>query len=375
MKKKLAYVVTEKGCMDPTTGAFQHITVGLRELVKHFDVETILPDSQPIKLSRATVSAPSVRGFRSGQLFGALRDIRDFYRLLIESFRLSKKVRTVGCSSVYIRVQALSPLPLLFRCLGIKTFLEANGLQFESRKTRFPSLLSFSYKPFERLVYRTATYVFFVGSYGHFWQIEGDNWSNVENGIEAELLEYDILPKRIIAPFRFCLLARLVGHHQANVLIDAFKQLPLKDCEKLELHMIGSGFENLEQELHSRIKLKNHGHVSHDKIKVLLDQVDVGIITGGPEYASHMKLFDYAASGCLILAPRTYHLETCYSGQGVHFFEPGNSEDLCNCLRHVLSNPQIISESGSKLRQWIKKNYSWESIFAYKAEVIHRFQI
>jgi hypothetical protein len=37
VKMKLAYIVTEQGCMDPTTGAFQHISMGIRELSILFD--------------------------------------------------------------------------------------------------------------------------------------------------------------------------------------------------------------------------------------------------------------------------------------------------------------------------------------------------
>ena len=41
MKQKLANVVTESGCMDPTTSAHQHISAGMRELSKYFEVTSI----------------------------------------------------------------------------------------------------------------------------------------------------------------------------------------------------------------------------------------------------------------------------------------------------------------------------------------------
>ncbi len=40
---RLAYIVTEKGCMSPNTGAFEHIKNGIHELSKHFDLVTFLP--------------------------------------------------------------------------------------------------------------------------------------------------------------------------------------------------------------------------------------------------------------------------------------------------------------------------------------------
>ena len=233
--------------MDPTTGAYQHISMGLRELGKYAELVEFVPAPPSRTRSVTPVSSSDKKeaGLRASGAWGALRDLRDFVRNCRSGWRIAKAVKRSGCEAAYVRVEYLQPVSLFLRRMGINVFLEANGLQFESRKRRFKSWLSCLYEPFERYIYSKAEHVFFVGSYGDYWKLPDTNWTNVKNGIEPELFSIDLPPKPQTPPLKLCLLARLVGHHQVDVLIDANKSLDPQIAKQVELHLIGSGFEVL----------------------------------------------------------------------------------------------------------------------------------
>ena len=74
---KLAYIVTEKGCMVPETGAFNHITSGIRELSKHFDLITLLPDKvEEINSSKLNNFSKKLIGIKN-QVFGGMLEIQE----------------------------------------------------------------------------------------------------------------------------------------------------------------------------------------------------------------------------------------------------------------------------------------------------------
>jgi glycosyltransferase involved in cell wall biosynthesis len=374
MKHKLAYIVTEQGCLDPTTGAYQHISMGIRELNRYAEVVTFLSKSKAP--SRAAVSAergvPKVSGFRSSGIWGALRDMRDFLQNAREGWRVARQVRAAGCEAAYVRVQGLQPISIFLRCYGIKVFLEANGLQFESRKHCFKSWLSSLYRPFERYLYLKADHVFFVGSYGTYWKLPSNNWSEVENGIEPEMLQSREVPVCAGNPIKIVLLARLVAHHKGQVLADALKHLSREQLNHLELHLVGSGFDQLKLDLDQVVEVVDHGFVGREEIGALLRQMDIGVIPNGPPYSSQMKLLDYAAAGCLVVAPDVPHLVNFYQDRGVLFFEYGSAGSLSEALLAAVSKETHVSENAQRLQSHVADNYTWEAIFKRKFDQIHQ---
>ena len=66
MKHKLPYIVTQQVCLDPTTGAYQHISIGIRELGRCAEVVPFIP--QVKQAPQAGVSrkkeVPQVSGVR-----------------------------------------------------------------------------------------------------------------------------------------------------------------------------------------------------------------------------------------------------------------------------------------------------------------------
>ena len=78
---KLIYLISEVGCLNPDSGAFQHISMGVNELSKHFNVFTYVSNRpyniniiQKIHLNNENDFITKKRGI----LYGTLKDIHIF---------------------------------------------------------------------------------------------------------------------------------------------------------------------------------------------------------------------------------------------------------------------------------------------------------
>lgn len=354
--------------MDTTTGAFHHISMGIRELSKHAELVQFLPSLpsrvKPNLLGQGQLSKAT--GFRNTTIWGSFRDLRDLARNMRYGWRIARQVKVSGCQAAYVRVQCLQPISLFLRLRGVKVFLEANGLQFESRRARFRSLFTCLYEPFERFIYTKADHVFFVGSYGQYWKLTTQNWTEVENGIECEMLQGRSQPPCAGKPFKIVLLARLIAHHKGSLLVDAIKEASLSVQNSIELHLIGSGFEQIKLDLKHLLNVVDHGFVDRSGVGDLLHSMDIGVIPDCPPYGSQMKLLDYAAAGCLVIAPDVPHLVNLYSDQGVCFFEVGNASAMAVVISSIVSGRVDVEESAQMLQSHVTEHYTWEAIFCSK---------
>lgn len=354
--------------MDPRSGAYQHISMGIRELSQHADLVQFLPSlpssGKPNSTSRGQSSKAT--GLRQTCIWGAVRDLRDLALNVRYGWRIAREVKASGCKAAYVRVECLQPISIFLRLRGVAVFLEANGLQFESRRARFRSLFSGLYEPFERFVYTKADHVFFVGSYGQYWQLTTQNWTEVENGIEREMLQDRARPPCADKPLKIVLLARLVDHHKGSLLVDAIKGTSLSVQNNIELHLVGSGFEQIKADLKLLVNVVDHGFVGRSCVGDLLRSMDIGVIPDCPPYGSQMKLLDYAAAGCLVLAPDVPHLVNFYSDQGVCFFEVGNASAMAVVISSIVSESLDVEARAHLLQLHVAEHYTWEAIFRSK---------
>ena len=81
--------------------------------------------------------------------------------------------------------------------------------------------------------------------------------------------------------------------------------------------------------------------------------MDCGLITDCPPYTSQMKLLDYAASGCLVLAPYVVHLENLYLGKGVLFFTRRESTSLADKLKALILGDIAANEMAQTLQKHV----------------------
>ena len=371
IKSKGVYVVSEPGCMNPSSGAWRHISMGIAELSKHFEIETILPD---VVEADGILESPKKGGPRRGpdsnRLRGSLRDLKVFLQRSCSAFKLLKEIKKRAPDFVYYRASYLHPLPLLLKLYGIPCFVEANGLQFEGQKMYYASYAVKVARCFEKWLYRSANHVFFVGSYGAYWKLSTDNWTNVENGVEQSFL--DRFPAEKVAadgPVHICFVGHLMKHHQPEVFVEAIKKLA-KEAD-IKIHLIGSQLDALAEDLGEGVVTELHGFLTRDGLVSALEQMDIGVIPGAPEYASQMKLSDYGAARLAVVAPDVYHLKHWYPEELV-FFRSGDGDSLYRALADLIRDPDTCAQRGNSLHQRLKKEMTWDVIFGQKAEVIQK---
>ena len=356
--------------MNPRSGAYQHITIGVRELAKYFEVLPCLP-AHPVDCPGGAVTVSEKERKPSSHLRGSFSDLKTLCRNMLGSVRLVQRIKQQGSHAVYLRMSYFDPLPLLLWLCRIPFFLEANGVQFKSRRRYYTSFLERIAWAFELLSYKLSAHTFFIGSYGDYWQLKASNWSNVENGIESTFIR-DVSKKSIDLDqkLNLGLIARLMSHHQIDVLSAAIIHLNDDVRDALRLHLIGSGFEQLTKDLGGLVEVVNHGFLDREGLSDCMKNIDVGLIAGAQPYSSQMKLFDYGAAKCAVVAAKTYHLGAWFSDAEIEFFEEGDASGLSETLKKLIAERERGRGKGEALYRRIKDEFTWESIFKLKAGVI-----
>lgn len=369
----LAYIVTEAGCMDPTTGAYQHITVGVKELSKYADVQEFFPEAPAKTKSGAGQGVPErgvSRVLKNTLLRGALRDIRDFSARFFRDLSLARRVKQSGVDVVYFRMDFPSFVTVFLPFFHVRVFIEANGIRHLERKTQARSVFQFVYEPLERYLYRKADHVFFVGSMGEYWNLSAENWTNVENGVEPTLFQSRERPAGQGDTLKLVLVAKLMAHHRGSLLSEAIGELDPSLRDRVEVHLVGSGFDVLRSELAPLCPVVDHGFVARDEIGALLRDMDCGVIPDCPPFASQMKLLDYAACGCLVVAPDVFHIRNFYADKGVLFFEQGDSASLAEALEALIRGRIPVGDMARDLQSHVQETYTWDAIFDRKWSTI-----
>ncbi len=372
MRRKIGYLVTERGCLVPGSGAFQHISVGINELSKRFDIIRLFdtPDigTNPPLQSQIQLKPP---WFKRTYLWGTLRDVRTLLRQVITFPQFILKVKRQEINAIYERSAFLSFQGFwVSKLVGLPHFIENNGLKyFEYRKNK--SLFQPFYQRWEKMVYQSASHVFFVGTWGSFADLKTDNWSNVENGVEKALLEHHLTfpTARDDQTLRLAMIAKVMPHHDLAILAQALNDY--KGNLPVALTLIGQGFEHFVSQINnSDIQIAQAGILSRSKALHLLASSHCGIVTCADAFPSHMKLLDYAAVGLLAIVPKTNCLDHYYKSEVVSFYNPGSSCDLLRTLHLCAEDIERCKAKGKRLQLFVKQNYTWERIFEVKSSVI-----
>jgi glycosyltransferase involved in cell wall biosynthesis len=371
---KGAYVVTESGCLDPHTGAYRHIQIGIQELQKYFSIFTIFPDepNQFLDLSSKRKSRKNTKKDKLNFIRGSLIDLKTLLLNTLRAIRLAVQISKQDLDFVYFRASFLGSLPIFLRFLNIPCFIEANGLQFKARQKYYPSLLVPFNRWLEKLNYTSAKYVFFVGSYGDYWVLSCNNWTNLENGVESGFVSsFSQHQKQLSDEINVIFIARLMAHHRPDILIAAIHLMDAEIRKKLHIHLVGSGLETLKSELSDSVKVSYHGFLDRDHLQSLLSWMHVGLIPAAPEYQSQMKLFDYGSAKCVVVAPRTHNFLHWFDDSTLLFFEPNDPLSLAKALTDLAQNIDHFLDKGHRLHQLISEEFTWEYIFSQKAKVIN----
>lgn len=375
--KKGLYIVSESACLVPGKGAYHHIQMGMQYLGRHFEMTLYPMCALPDPISKESLSGSDkvhpVPGYKQTLAWNTLRDLLLFFRNHRNFFSHLKKVRAARPDFIYERTAYLSFGGwLIAKSLGIPHFYENNGVQYYQRQLLYPSLLIPLIGWLERRCYQKSDFVFFVGSWGDFLELPSNNWENIENGVEDDVLlpMYDVEKNYEDQPLRLAMVAKVVPHHRMDILVEALSMITHKD--QWELHFYGDGFDPYLRALPSDLRVVQHGFLPHKELASELGKAHVGVIPGSQPFPSHMKLFDYGAAKMLVVAPRVHHLKKWYGEDELEFFIPENSHDLASILDEIIAEREKIKVKGENLFRRIQRDFTWQQIFGYQASIMDK---
>lgn len=102
------------------------------------------------------------------------------------------------------------------------------------------------------------------------------------------------------------------------------------------------------------------GEVPYSQVPSYLDVMDIVILPHSNDYGSPMKLFEYMASGRIVVAPDLGPIREIID-HGVHgiLFEAGNSTDMVDAICHGLRI--IDSDMGQRAKNKVFSEHTWQN--------------
>ena len=353
--------------MRPTTGAYRHISVGVEELSKYFEVNLFAPPAPAHTLSSAKAVKQSASSRKKSKIWGAFRDVKMLISNHSNLLKLYRYIKKENPDFIYERAAYLNFGGLIVaKLLRKKHFYELNGAPHYAIRKFYSSWLNGAVRKLEQLAFGKADFLFIVGSWQKVLPLKRANWISIENGIEEEFLTYFSGVQKALPAYKIeiVFIGHLMkGNHNPGLLMEGLKMI--EDKTKIRLNLAGSQLEVLETFCKDNgIEVVNHGFLNRNELLPFLEKMHVGVIPGGEEYPSFMKIFEYGGSKCLVIAPDLFNLKYWFGDADVLFFRKNNSSDFHKRLEEVIKNKALIRIYGNQIFNTIKDNYTWPNIFS-----------
>ncbi|RMG22252.1 MAG: hypothetical protein D6730_16860 [Bacteroidetes bacterium] len=372
-RAKGMYVMTEPGCIKSYSGAFLHITNGIRELSRYYHIDILAPKAvQPyIQNGNFTlIPSPEKRtvvdmntGPNTNKLYGLLKDLKTLLVNHLPFFRYYRQVKAARPDFIYERISYLNfNAFLIAKLLNIPYITEVNGVYYEEIRHYYHSWLNGLARRLMLATYRRSDICYMVGGLKQSHGLDGGHYISVQNGIETQFIDrLKDHKKQLELPLQLCFVGHLAYHHRIEVLLDALRKL--KQPQHIHIHFIGANFESLHQAIPPQIQHTFHGMVKHEQLLDLLQQFHVGLIPACRPGDSFMKLYTYGAAKLMCIVPRQRNVEQTFDKGELRFFELENSGQLAACIDEVVQQPEMIHTYGQRLYQTVRQRFTWTSIF------------
>ena len=151
----------------------------------------------------------------------------------------------------------------------------------------------------------------------------------------------------------------------------------IDECDVV-LHLAGS-FDSKEFELNLKSlpawnKVIFHGQVEQSKVRTILAECSIGIVTlhPTPSYleAYPIKMFEYMNAGLAILSSDfPLYRELIGNIACCQFVDPLNPREIASVLNEMLKNPTHLTEMGKRAKNAAEKKFNWNS----EKEKLHKF--
>ncbi len=156
----------------------------------------------------------------------------------------------------------------------------------------------------------------------------------------------------------------LLAYHRVDKLVDSFLRLAV-DHQNIKLLIVGDGevlpaLKEVAVKSSFSDRIKFTGQVSKKEVYSYVSLMDIGVSPSHSWYGSPIKIFEYAALGAVVLAPREpniedvfVHMESAYLFEGVG--------GLFNGVNELILNSNLRIKLANNGKSIVLKNHTWKS--------------
>lgn len=190
------------------------------------------------------------------------------------------------------------------------------------------------------------------------------------NGVDARAFDRPHVAPGPGAPVRVGFVGTFKAWHGLEFVVQAFA-LARERGARLELALVGDGplRAALEADVMARglsEHVRFYGARPHGDIAAFLSAIDVAV-AAAPEkldfYFSPLKVYEYAAAGCAILAPRVGQIEARFRhGQDAYLVPAGDPEALADALVLLADNAGLRAQLGTAARARARVEFDWSVV-------------
>lgn len=153
--------------------------------------------------------------------------------------------------------------------------------------------------------------------------------------------------------------------HGMDTVIDLLAQKALGSRIKLLIVGEGPGRATLMARAEKRgvaDRVQFTGLVDRDAIPSVVAAFDIALQPAATPYASPLKIFEYMALGCAIVAPRQANIEEILTdGEHALMFKPGDLESMRDCVSRLCDNTALRQRIGTAARQLVlDRDMTWD---------------
>ena len=158
-----------------------------------------------------------------------------------------------------------------------------------------------------------------------------------------------------------------VHWHRLDMLLEVFSRMCHK-CPDIDVRLLLVGDGPLKKHLEEdclRLAISEKvifaGAVQHVSVPGILRAVDVAVIPHSNEYRSPVKLFEYMAGECAVIAPQTEPISSVIEhGENGLLFSPMNKGQMLDMFIKFASDKELRSVVAVRARMDVIENYTWK---------------
>ncbi|GAB4130371.1 MAG: glycosyltransferase family 4 protein [Rhodothalassiaceae bacterium] len=259
------------------------------------------------------------------------------------------------------------------RAFDLPLIMEVNAPLAEERKALGNLALERMARRMERRVWRAAEAVLPVSDaladHVRAAGVPEERIHVIPNGVRRERFDgVRSLPTRRELGLSDRIVFGFVGFvrpwHGLDRVLTAFSRI---GDPRLHLLIVGEGpasadLRRLAEELGIAAQLSFTGTRPHDEIPRLLGAVDVALQPDATPYASPLKLFEYLAAGCAVIAPDQPNIrELVRDGEDALLFDRTREGALESAIERLARDADLRERLGAAaIRTVAERDYSWD---------------